>query len=48
LVGTPYLPNSWWGSMDRVIGSFWWPLILIGLFAVIGLRRVLNEIEDGR
>ena len=48
LVGTRYLPNSWWASMDRVIGSFWWPLILIGLFAVIGLRRVLDEIEDRR
>jgi hypothetical protein len=32
--------------MDRLIGGFWWPLILIGLFAVIGLRRVLDEIED--
>ncbi len=46
LVGTRYLPNSWWSLMDRQIGSYWWPLILIGLFAVIGLRRVLSEIED--
>jgi ubiquinone biosynthesis protein len=45
LVATPYLPGSWWAAMDRLIGSFWWPLILIGLFAVIGLRRVLDEIE---
>lgn len=45
LVGTRYLPGSWWAALDRLIGDFWWPLILIGLFAVIGLRRVLDEIE---
>jgi ubiquinone biosynthesis protein len=45
LVANRFLPGSWWASLDHLIGSFWWPLILIGLFAVIGLRRVLNEIE---
>ncbi len=45
LVGTRYLPDSWWASMDRAIGDFWWPLILVGLFAVIGLGRVLGELK---
>jgi ubiquinone biosynthesis protein len=38
-------PGSSWTVIDRSIGGYWWPLALAGVIVVIGLSRVLDEID---
>jgi ubiquinone biosynthesis protein len=38
-------PSSSWAALDPMIGGYWWPLVIVGTVAVIGLRRVLDELD---
>jgi predicted CDP-diglyceride synthetase/phosphatidate cytidylyltransferase len=40
-----FSPGSSWAALDRRIGGYWWLLVVIGAVSVIGLRRVLDEID---
>ena len=49
ILGAPaagrFFPGSYWAAVEGLAGGYWWPLVIMGAVAVIGLRMALDEID---
>jgi ubiquinone biosynthesis protein len=41
-----FAPESAWSGLDRLVGGYWWLLAAAGAVAVIGLSRLLDDIDS--